>query len=315
MEQFDKQNFFDICIDAIKQRNNENYTVQNRFYEQLYDALNKIIENNFSALKQNLAIVPFGDYLINTYYDNSIVDFYIVYRISKNEIDFSVVDKKERKKGQKVSLYSQIMNSPVVSGTMQAEEIALLLKQYLETTLKMQKMFQKRNQIMIKLNDMTSARITICYDTNDDKGDFLVRKVNIWKHVNPMKFFDNFDKKDAETNHNFHKIIRLFKALEIELIIQNHSNLFIGRNYFVENLLYNVPSELFLGDNLEQISNVILAYLKLKDYKTFELIDETGKMIEQDFYSKKYEKQFINKIEFALKILPELLTVDDTTNE
>lgn len=315
MEQINNQNFFDICVDAIKSRNKENYTIQNRFYEQVYDALNNVVENNFSALKHKLAIVPFGDYLLDTYYDNSVVDFYIVYRIDKSEIDFSVVDRKERRKGQKVSLYSQIMNSPVVSGTIQAEEIASLLKQYLETSLNMKKIFQKRNQIMIGLNEMVNARITICYDTNDDKGEFLVRKVNIWKHINPMKFFDNFDKKDAETNQNFHKIIRLFKALEIELIIQNHSNLFIGRNYFVENLLYNVPSELFLGEDLEQIANVILAYLKLKDYKTFELIDETGKMIEQDFYSKKYEKQFINKIEFALKILPELLTIDDTTNE
>lgn len=303
--------YFDVCLQAIDNRTQENFVVQQKMYEQLYDALKDIVQNNFTALANSLAVVPFGDYLMDTYYDNSIVDFYIVYKINRSEVDFSVVDRKQSKKGSKVSLYSSIMNAPVVTGTIQAEQIASQLKNFLMTKFNAQKMFQKRNQIILKLTDVVNARITICYDLGEQDDLLTVRKVNIWKNINLTQFFNNIEKKEAETNQNFHKIVRIFKALEVELIIQGQSNVFIGKNYFVENLLYNVPSQIFLGENLEIVSKSVLTYLNNKDYKTFELIDKTGKMFEQDFYSKKYEKQFINKINYALETLPNLLNLTE----
>lgn len=303
------KNGLDLCLDVLQEKTSQNYTLQSENYEKLYNVLNDIIGTCFSDLNNGeLCAFPFGDFLTNTYYDNSIVDFYVIYSTNRDNIDFTVTEQRVTKKGKtKVSLYQSIIGAPINKGVLQAEDVAQRLHYKLNGQFKSIFSYCKRNQIMIRISDKISARINVCYDFAEENGDLTIRKINIWSNINPVKYLDNFDKKDAETNGNFHTLVRLFKALEIELIINEESELLIGKNYFVENLLYNVPSKLFIGENFETIITKVLDYLKFKDYDEFKLIDETGFMHNIDFYSKNYAKQFINKINYTLENLQDFI--------
>ncbi len=296
-----------LVLDILNEKTQQNFTIQKNAYESLYENLQAIIDTNFVDVQNKLFVLPCGDYFTHTFYDNSIVDFYVIFKTNKDEIDFSIVDQKITKKGKKANTYSQIMNRPMVSGSLQAEDIAKRLSDQILGTIKTLSIFQKRNQIMLRLNGDVIARITVCYDFSEPNGELTCRNVNIWKQINPVKYLEKIDKKRLETDNNFELIARLFKALEMELVLNQESNIIIGKNYFVENLLFNVPSELFKSDSVYNTIYKILAFLRLKDYKTFRLIDETDFMYKQDFYSKNYAKQFINKIEYALENLDELL--------
>ena len=291
----------DSLIEVISQRQID---LNNRiadYYEKVDNALNEIISTRFMDLNDGeLFVFPFGDYISDTICDTSIVDFYVVYRTKRENVNFAVVYEKQTKKGKRVSTYQSIVGGATVKNVMQAEDVAKRISYFLEQSVACSQMYQRRNEIVFNLSNDLTARITVCYDFELKNGDFRQRKVNRWININPTKYLSKIEEKNEQTNNNYSKFVMLFKALEIELIILEKSQLLISKNGFVENLLYNVPNELFIGTNM-QVLNQILNYLKLKNLDNYELISETGKMFnKQDLiYSKNYAKQFINKIIYA----------------
>ncbi len=280
-------------------------------YDVLLETLMEIKDIAFNDLTNGkISIIPYGDFITNTFYDNSLIEFLVVYHTSRDNIDFTVPAKRVTKKGKvKLSTYQQIIGSPANKGVIQAEEIASRFSNYLKGIVAPnQKIYCKYNIIMLKVNAQLSAKITVCYDADYDKNKLLVRRINTWTYINPYIYLDKIEQKDIETNNNYSKFVKLFKALELELIIAQESKLLIGKNHFVENLLYNVPSNFFLDEEFDVLNNIMF-YLKNINPKQLKLIDETYESLfdENSYYEKRYYKQYLNKINYAINNLEQIL--------
>ena len=303
--------FLSELFDILDEKQNQNKGEISNTYDVLLDTLMEIKDIAFNDLTDGkISIIPYGDFITNTFYDNSLVEFLVVYHTSRNNIDFTVPAKRITKKGKvKLSTYQQIVGSPVNKGIIQAEEIASKFANYLKGVIAPnQKIYCKYNTIMLRINQQLSAKITVCYDADYDKNKLLVRRINTWTYINPNIYLEKIEQKDAETNNKYSKFVKLFKALELELIIAQESKLLIGKNHFVENLLYNVPSNLFLDDDLAVLNNIMF-YLKNINPKQLKLIDETydGLFDENSYFEKRYYKQYINKINYAINNLEQIL--------
>lgn len=297
------------CFDVIKQNNDNTASKQVKVYNDFFETMQDIANEYFGDLNSGyLSIFPCGDLLTNTLSENSLVEFYVIYQTDRDNVNFAVVNEKINRKGKKrISTYSRIMGSAKKEGVLQAEEVAERISYHLKSKVgNIETIFQRRNQIMIKLYNQVIVKITVCYDLNEEY--LKVRRVNKWLNIDPVKYLSNIDEKNKHTKDNFSKIVRLFKAMELELILAGESELLIGKNFFVENLLYNVPNEFFQGEDYEQIVNQVLIYLKNKNLNDFVLTDGTGPMFyDFSYYTKNYAKQFIKKIIYANDNFEEIL--------
>lgn len=301
-------------LDAILKIIDEKTTALNQsyysIYENLYAYLELIKDSMFGDLTSgSLSVVPVGDFMTRTLYENSMVEFLVVYQTLRENIDFSVVAQKVNRKGKvKVSTYQKIMGGATNKGIMQAEQVAERFGAQLRVQMPaIQKLYTKRNQIMIRFADNKMAKITVCYKF-DVENDLVCRRINAWYKLNSAKFMQNLELKNKQTRKRFVEVVKLFKALEIELIIADESSLIIGKNGFIENYLYNIPNDLFLEkDKFVMIKNII-TYMKNKNPKDFVLADETDLMFnEKSLYLKKHAKQFVNKIEYAFDFFEEII--------
>lgn len=303
--------FLSDLFDILNEKQEQNKAQISNTYDILLDTLDGIKNIAFNDLTNgDISIIPFGDFITNTFYDNSLIEFLIVYHTARENIDFTVPARRITKKGKvKLSTYQQVVGAPINKGIIQAEEITSRFANYLKGVIAPnQKIYCKYNTIMLKINQQLNAKITVCYDAGFDKNKLLVRRINTWTYINPYIYLDKIEQKNTETNNNYSRFVKLFKALELELIIAQESKLLIGKNHFVENLLYNVPSNLFLDEDLVVINNIMF-YLKNVNPKQLKLIDETydGLFDDNSYYEKYYYKQYVNKMNYVIENIEQIL--------
>lgn len=303
--------FLSSLFEVIKESEEKSSVQISKNFEVLLNTLNDIKNIAFNDLTDGkISVIPYGDFVTNTFYDNSLIECLIIYHTSRDNIDFTTPVKKFTKKGKvKLSTYQQIIGAPLNNGVIQAEEIASRFANYLKGMIgSNQKIYCKYNVIMLKINEQLNAKITVCYDADYDKGKLLVRRVNTWTYINPFIYLKKIDQKDHETNYNYSKFVKLFKALELELIIAQESKLLIGTNHYVENLLYNVPSNLFLDEDIAVMNNIMF-YLKNINPNQLKLVDETYDYLfdENSYYERQYYKQYLNKISYAFNNIAQII--------
>lgn len=301
-----------------KEKNNNSKFIS--VYDKLYDALEQIKDTCFGDLNSgNLIVMPYGDFIAGTHYDASLVEFLIIYQTSKENVDFSVVAQKVTKKGKvKVSTYQQIMGGATNKGIIQAEQVAERFAYYLKNQVaSIEKIYFKRNEIMLRFSNEVLAKITICYNFDQLNNDLVCRRVNTWYTFNAINYLDKIQEKNKATKNNFLRIVKLFKALELELLIAQESQLYIGKNQFVENFVYNVPNQIFMEANDEILVQNVITYLLNKKHKNFMLVDGSDKMFnEKSLYSLNEAKQFANKIKYAYDNFEEIVANNaDATDE
>lgn len=301
-----------------KEKNNNSKFIS--VYDKLYDALEQIKDTCFGDLNSgNLIVMPYGDFIAGTHYDASLVEFLIIYQTSKENVDFSVVAQKVTKKGKvKVSTYQQIMGGATNKGIIQAEQVAERFAYYLKNQVaSIDKIYFKRNEIMLRFSNEVLAKITICYNFDQLNNDLVCRRVNTWYTFNAINYLDKIQEKNEATKNNFLRIIKLFKALELELLIAQESQLYIGKNQFVENFVYNIPNQIFMEANDEVLVQNVITYLLNKKHKNFMLVDGSDKMFnEKSLYSLNEAKQFANKIKYAYDNFEEIIASNaDATDE
>lgn len=90
------------------------------------------------------------------------------------------------------------------------------------------------------------------------------------------RYFELMQKKENETKGAYTKIITILKNLFTQLSIQLD-------NYIIEDLLYNVPNELYEGTYNEQIFKII-NYIKIKNKLEFENIVSNNNGYINGFY-------------------------------
>ncbi len=87
----------------------------------------------------------------------------------------------------------------------------------------------------------------ICFDTNDGK-----QIINFPK-LHKQSLID----KSKDTNGNFKETVRMFKNLKDALLDNGKISEDIAKSYYIENLLYNIPNNLFIGTYKEKFLNIL----------------------------------------------------------
>src|ERR1019366_161359 len=87
----------------------------------------------------------------------------------------------------------------------------------------------------------------ICFDTNDRK-----QIINF-----PKQHQEILTDKSGKTDGNFKETVRMFKNLRDELIDHRIISEDTAKSHFIENLLFNVPHDMFSGTYKDRFSNVL----------------------------------------------------------
>lgn len=84
----------------------------------------------------------------------------------------------------------------------------------------------------------------------------------------PKQHKANGYQKNSDTNGMSKKMVRAFKNARIRLVNEGLISKNLAPSYFIENLIYNVPNQLFTPNYDESFKNII-DYLTLKDMEMF----------------------------------------------
>lgn len=309
-----------FVFETINEKEKESHDKFLAIYEKLYASLEQIKDTCFGDLNSGkLIVMPYGDFIAGTHYDNSLVEFLIIYQTSRENIDLSIVAQKVTKKGKvKVSTYQQIMGGATNKGIIQAEQVAERFAYYIKNQIaSIDKIYFTRNEIRIRFSNNMLAKIIVCYDFNQPDNNLVCRRINTWYTFNAINYLEKIQEKNEITKNNFLRIVKLFKVLELELLIAQESQLYIGRNQFVENFVYNVPDQIFMEANDEILIQNVMTYLLNKSHADFMLIDGCGQMFnDKSLYSLNEAKQFAKKIKYAYDNFDEIVANSaDATNE
>lgn len=102
------------------------------------------------------------------------------------------------------------------------------------------------------------------YNENDD--DMLLSFWNTIKKqsetINLFQYSEAVEAKDKKTKGNYSHIVRIFKSFRKTML----ANKWISANgttrYFVEALIYNVPTKLLMGTNIEEVYTKVMMYIQ-----------------------------------------------------
>ena len=90
-----------------------------------------------------------------------------------------------------------------------------------------------------------------------DEGIYFITNQNI-KVINyPKQHYESLTSKSSATNGNFKSTVRMFKNIKDDLIDKTVIGEDVAKSYFIENLLFNVPDNLFNGTYTERLKNLL----------------------------------------------------------
>ncbi|MFZ7137882.1 MAG: nucleotidyltransferase [archaeon] len=91
-------------------------------------------------------------------------------------------------------------------------------------------------------------------------------KIGNWIYSYPKQHLENGQKKMAQTNNNYKKIIRIYKNIKGKLENDDSTPDTFLSSHFIESLIFNVPDELFTGT----ISEIFLKTLNWLNNEKFD---------------------------------------------
>ena len=132
----------------------------------------------------------------------------------------------------------------------------------------------------------------------------------------------NLTIKNEQTDGNFLILCKLFKMLELELVMKEESNVYLSKkSIFTESVLYNVPNIFFEGNNLMQIFTNIVNYLKQCDIKNIKKIDDSNQQLfsKNGYYANSYYSSFVKKMlyvnEYGNEMIDEAIKTAQKLNQ
>lgn len=113
--------------------------------------------------------------------------------------------------------------------------------------------------------------IPVIYDGEIFK--YFISKRKGFMPVNIEERLLNFNIKNEMVGENFYKVLKIFNNL-FKTITKESVN-----QIFVESLLYNIPNDLFVGDNIYNVVVNIINYLSMTDVSNFVSIENKKEKI------------------------------------
>ena len=132
----------------------------------------------------------------------------------------------------------------------------------------------------------------IRYNSNNNMGIMYYSNSDIQIEY-PDMLINNFNKKNKQTKDLYRQLVVMFK--NILLLDEKIETL---PSEIIETILYNVPNELFINDNIDTLLNIV-NFIRNHNLKDFNTIDEQDKAFTSRYRSMSsiYVKHILKKIE------------------
>lgn len=267
----------------------------------LFEVLKQVVDNiKIKYPTLDLSIEPSGSFATQTNYANyEPLEFFVVNKSDQMTLQQDLLNmNKKKKKKKKSSIYADITGSSNYSNVLTNTDIAVIvmheLKKYCPTTVKLASI---NGTIKVKFEEeKLFSNITLAYKTDNTDTIHFVKKPYVFS-LNNRSYINNTLKKEMETKGIFSYLCRFIKFVEIEFIVLNKSETFYSLlSGFSENILYNMPNNLFVENKLQSINNM-LNFLKFADYTKFILADDSNRlMFETNDYKINAVKLLLEKL-------------------
>lgn len=149
-------------------------------------------------------------------------------------------------------------------------------------------------------------KILIRFATYDREDKNAV--LNFWdpirKKETPLNLFvynEKIDKKDKETKGNYKKLVRIFKNIRKTILVNKWATSGDINKYFVELIVFNIPSSIMMDKNIKLVVLKALNYLENCNVLNFKSFD--GLPIETFNLAKVNYMKIKNYIAYLIKVL------------
>ena len=141
------------------------------------------------------------------------------------------------------------------------------------------------NTIILLINDGIkvfcykeySFKLLIRFATYDEGDENAI--LNFWDPINRTSlkcdlflYNENMEKKDKETNGNYKKLVRIYKNIRKNMLINKWASSSELNKYFIELIIYNIPSNLMKKDIIDAYIKSVnyLSNCNIYDFKAFD---------------------------------------------
>lgn len=263
----------------------------------------------------NFKIIGFDEYLFNVNYENSSsIKFYVCLTLDDKSINLNRLQKSKNKISKKEKLYNEIMFNNAQDLPFMEDVANDIYKELLKIKQPNDIIFTRNNVIRLTLNEEIIVEIVVSYEL--EENEIAYYKNTFWNKINILNFYNNFYQKNVQTNNNFCLMIKIFKALEKEIVYAGISQQFISKKEnLVETLLYNVPTNYFCGNDIDKVFLRVINYLLNADFTTFRSIDNMFNMLDLFEYNVDECENLCKKILYAYNNFDTIINMTAQRNE
>ncbi len=118
--------------------------------------------------------------------------------------------------------------------------------------------------------------------------------------VNLFLYNENLEKKDAETNGNYKKLVRIFKNIRKNILLNKWTSAASLNKYFIELICYNIPNSLMQDSDINIMFYKVVNYLDNCDITRFLSFD--GMKLSSFYFAKVSYDSVFNFTKYLLKI-------------
>ncbi len=267
-------------------------------------ALDKLVEDGeFKDLftEDTTRIFPMGDYTNDTFIDES-GELEIVIASHNSQLIFNnatylknLKDCKKKKDREQVSndgtIYKFIL------------DLTNILTEYFDSSTYL---LLTNDGLKILCIKEYGFKILLRFATFDelDKSAILDFWDPIQKNIHSIDLFtynENMEEKDARTNGNYKKLVRIFKNLRKTILINKWAMGVDLNKYFIELIIFNIPDSLMMDEDIVDCFCKSVNYLENCDILSFKSFD--GGALNTFSFAKLTYSRVLNYIHYFTKLL------------
>lgn len=313
----------DFLFNVIDHFDNQFLELSNNCFNEVHRALKEIIETN---VQNKLAyVVPYGVYRAKDNYQLvEPMEFFVVLPSDEESVKkVENVQKRQMQKQRRQTVKDIYQSITLTGGTkdefgnvvnLTAFDTAKTIMSQLQKYLNLEdKVYYKRNVVFLKLHideDIDLPVIIYVGYKFYDNDMIEFSKLGYKMKENIEQTNNNILQKNVDTNGNYLVLCKLFKMLELELVLKEESNVYLSKkSIFIESILYNVPNVFFQGDDFGKIFSDIVNYIKQLDVENVYTIDNSKQKLftKNGYYAKSYYASFIKKIVYINEYANEMI--------
>lgn len=243
----------DFALRKDKSKVQEFYNIALNILTSALDELNNKSENGVIKLsEESTRIFPMGDYTNDTFIDQT-GELEIVVATNDAQIILNTTNYSNEIKNKKNKKNTEISQRGTID-IIVYKLLEVLVSYFSQDTT----LFLTNDGIKILCLKEYGFKMLIRFATYsvDDENATLFFWEPVAKVQNPVNLFvynEQMENKDKETNGNYKRLVRIYKNIRKTILLNKWSMSSDLNKYFVELIIYNIPSNLMLGNDIVKI--------------------------------------------------------------